>query len=147
MKKPELRTREFYDYLEIRDYIQEKYNIDERDYKRKFIAEEERIKRWKEYLILEFGKTYEELLKELGHINDLWATTYNCKEPEINIPYCDYWHFLLSKIFYDDIENGCYRIINWSEVLEVCKEDWQREITNLYIKEFGKEDMEIYIWW
>lgn len=60
------------------------------------------------------------------------------------IPYQDWWH-LICDIY--EFSNDCWRTINWQHVYESCVEDWQREITKLFIAEFGKRDIKIEISW
>ena len=52
-------------------------------------------------------------------------------------------------LFRDTYEymNDCSITINWKDLYECCKEDWQREITQLFIDEFGKRDIHIHISW
>lgn len=63
-----------------------------------------------------------------------------CKE----IPYLDWWH-LFCDIY--EFRNDSWIIINWKDVYDRCTEDWQREITQLFINEFGKRDIKIQISW
>lgn len=61
--------------------------------------------------------------------------------------YMDYWNFLLDNYFNGYIENGCLTSINWKEVYDVTEEEWQKEITNCFLKEFGDCDYTILISW
>ena len=63
-----------------------------------------------------------------------------CKE----IPYWDWWH-----LFCDTYEfrNDSWIVINWRDLYDACEYDWQREITALFVKEFGKRDIKIEISW
>jgi hypothetical protein len=63
-----------------------------------------------------------------------------CKE----IPYWDWWHHFCDCY---DFTNDCSITINWKDVYEQCTEDWQREITQLFIDEFGKRDIGVRISW
>jgi hypothetical protein len=63
-----------------------------------------------------------------------------CKE----LPYENFWHFLLDKF---DISNGVTCQINWVDLKDRCNNDWQREICDLFIKEFGEEDMDVEFSW
>lgn len=66
-----------------------------------------------------------------------------CKE----IPYWDFWHFMLDKYFHGDISNDCIRHVNWQEVREEAREEWQQEIADLFVKEFGDKDYRVEISW
>lgn len=61
-----------------------------------------------------------------------------------NIPYWDWWH-----LFCDTYEfrNDSWIVINWQDLYDACEHDWQREITALFVKEFGKRDIKIEISW
>ncbi len=63
-----------------------------------------------------------------------------CKE----IPYWDWWHHFCNCY---DFTNDCSITINWKDVYDQCTEDWQREITQLFIDEFGKRDIKVEISW
>lgn len=60
------------------------------------------------------------------------------------IPYLDWWH-LFCDLY--EFSNDSWIVINWQCVYECCNEDWQREITKLFIDEFGKHDIRIKISW
>lgn len=63
-----------------------------------------------------------------------------CKE----LPHEDFWHFLLNQF---DIVNEITYKINWAELKDVCSDNWQKEICDLLIKEFGENDMIIEFSW
>ena len=60
------------------------------------------------------------------------------------IPYWDWWHMFVD-IY--EFHNDCWIVINWKDVYDCCKYDWQREITQLFIDEFGKKDIKVQISW
>lgn len=60
------------------------------------------------------------------------------------IPYQDWWH-LFCDVY--EFRNDSWIVINWQDVYESCAEDWQREITKLFVDEFGKRDIRIEISW
>jgi hypothetical protein len=60
------------------------------------------------------------------------------------IPYLDWWHFFCDLYTFT---NDCWIVINWQYVYDNCNEDWQREITKLFVDEFGKRDIKIEISW
>jgi len=63
-----------------------------------------------------------------------------CKD----IPYWDWWHHFVDCY---EFRNDSWIVINWKDVYEQCTEDWQREITQLFIDEFGKRDIKVEISW
>lgn len=63
-----------------------------------------------------------------------------CKE----YPYLDFWHFIVDNI---EIQNDCTRIFNWKDLKESATEDWQKEICQYFINEFGSKDMRVEISW
>ncbi len=67
-----------------------------------------------------------------------------CKE----YPYWNYWHFLGD--YLDSIGswgNDTGSKVNWKDVREFCKTSWQREITDMFIKEFGTKTYPVWISW
>jgi hypothetical protein len=60
------------------------------------------------------------------------------------IPYQDWWH-LVCDLY--EFSNDSWIVINWQDLYDSCDEDWQREITKLFIAEFGKRDIRIEISW
>ncbi len=65
-------------------------------------------------------------------------------EHKYNVDLGDWWH-----LFIDSYEfvNDCKIVINWSCLYDMCKEDWQRDITQLFVNEFGDEEIEVEISW
>jgi len=59
--------------------------------------------------------------------------------------YQDYWHFMLT--IWDEVSNGGEESINFSNLLEMCEHEWQKEITRLFLAEFGDEDLVVWIEW
>jgi len=64
-----------------------------------------------------------------------------CKE----IPYWDFWHFLCD--YLNPFSNDCVKLINWTDVKELAKTDWQHEICDLFITEFGDQHYYVEISW
>lgn len=64
-----------------------------------------------------------------------------CKE----LPCWDFWGDCMIDMF--GISNGTTTQINWVELKEECDEDWKKEICDLFIKEFGEEDMTVEFSW
>lgn len=85
----------------------------------------------KEYAYYPYNECakYIEHLMGIKDIRDVDGKFYGNEAAE----YKDFWHFLLDK---KDIHNGC--------AIQICMEDadgaedWQREIVELFVKEFGE---------
>ena len=56
----------------------------------------------------------------------------------------DFWPFLCSSC--DVSQNGVYRKVNWADLKFIADEEWQEEICDLFIKEFGKS-ITVCFWW
>lgn len=65
------------------------------------------------------------------------------------VPYCDFWHWMLKNAFYDDISNGCYRTIYIDELLESHHPGWVNKILTYIKREFAskKDSIEVFIAW
>lgn len=96
--KPQLKTRQYYDYNECAQFIEPKLGYKIRDTLGKFRG-------------------------------------------NINAEYRDWWHFLIREV---DVHNGCFIQID-SSLLDAGN-DWQNEITQVFISEFG-EDSDYYVEW
>ena len=148
------QTIEYYDFMEMRNAIEEKHNINLRDVKGKYKNLNAKTDEWKEWLVSEFGKTYEDLKKELGNVNQEWATTYKMpayleeKYPELE--YCDFWHWCL-ELWDGQFEKG--KPINWvdwnhtyewaskphywNEKDDYVQPEWVLNCIKLFADEFG----------
>jgi len=136
MKKPEKHTVEFYDYSEIRDYVENKYSIKTRDYARKW----EYVSEWH---------------KKKGHVGKLdpegkkirdshiWFKEYQedpegeAKEP----PYLDFWHWIIE--VYEISRDGTIEFAP-GELLDENGEDlpnFVKHILTLFRDEFGDSFM------
>jgi len=64
-------------------------------------------------------------------------------EEDESKPYLDFWHWVVDNY---DIHNGCF--ITFDKNFQP-EEDWQKEIYNHYIEEFGNEngEVELYVSW
>jgi hypothetical protein len=61
------------------------------------------------------------------------------KEYEKAHPYQDYWHFMLERL--PDFEKDIKMRINFQTILNAAKEDWQKEIGQVYVDLFGAKDL------
>lgn len=125
MNKPSKHTIEYYDYSEVSEFLQKKYNYSERDYSGHFDA---------------YQAISPKVLAKHGITGDIphgLPDEYIIKiDNEIEAacpPYRDFWHFVVDR---GDISNGS--IFTMSEEWFDAVEDWQREIGMRYLDEFGE---------
>lgn len=131
MTKPKPKTRATLDFSECTDFIENKYNIDTRDFARSHHqfgewcaaigeapatcppdATEEQIKASQE----QYGRFKADIAS--GKIVDR--------------PYQDFWHWLIDNA---DVRRG--GTLELDEEMGEGAEPWQKEILGLYLKEFG----------
>jgi hypothetical protein len=62
----------------------------------------------------------------------------------LEIPYQN-WHHLMCDVY--EFHNDCWIMVNWQYVYESCDHEWQREITQLFINEFGKRAIKMEFSW
>lgn len=148
------------------DYIEHKYGIKTRDYaakdgKSSTKSNSEREEAWKE----KFAPIPVEYITNplpTYRFNELGMKWYQTPEgrtflekrdqaykeaPDgkiLEIPYQDWWHHFCDCYSFC---NDSWIVINWQYVYDMCKKDWQREITQLFINEFGKRDIKVEISW
>jgi hypothetical protein len=60
------------------------------------------------------------------------------------IPYMDFWHLLVD---FTDMHNGLVKQFSWRDVFDFAVEDWQREVAQLFIDEFGEDEYDIEFTW
>ena len=153
MKKPEPyeETKQVMDLMEMSGWIDGKYGITARDYKGHFAFN------WQEKMIRE-GIT-EKRAKELYRMspNDVSDEAERSAMQKVSQaqtrwykenPYCDFWHFQLEHAI-DLKGNDTYCEINLEYQLEAAQEDWQKEIAQMWLDEFGEyanTDGFIHLW-
>lgn len=62
-------------------------------------------------------------------------------------PLQDFWHFQLD--LFHNFSNDSYQTFPLGYQMEACKEDWQREIAQMWLDEYGEfmdEDGNIEVW-
>lgn len=167
MKKPKAFTKKIISYHEMVNYIQTKYKCDLDDYaahkngvKDTLHFNVDHQEKWeldhypklaefrknpvKNYGMNKEGMDFYETPEGMRWFDEIRNAYQNasdgkCKE----LPFWCFWHFMID-IF--DISNGSTRQINWVELIELCDEDWQKEICRIFAKEFG-EEMEVDFSW
>jgi len=86
----------------------------------------------------------------MGIIEDKFDEIQKNEKTKINIPteYVDFWHFSLDYVV-GEIDNGCIRNVNWSQVLKnnQKKEKWILDICQIGVDCFGSKNYEVYIGW
>lgn len=60
-------------------------------------------------------------------------------------PYRDYWHFMLE--YLPDLENDIKMKINFQVFADAAREDWQKEIAQIYLDLFGAKDQVVKVSW
>lgn len=129
------------DYNDMISYIEEKYNIDTRDYLRKFDTNDKQIE--------QYNKTVKGKAKITGSTQytsqeykdfESWRKKNNL--PSIDsIKYLDYWHWLLNHSW-EGLNNGSAKYLDVVEILEDEETaTWVKEITQLIHDEF-KDDLD-----
>jgi hypothetical protein len=142
------RTIEYYDYHEMRDLIAEKHGIDERDYKNAHCfnyvdalvalgVDRETAEVLYRTAPAEMSAEHQAINAKVVEQSEEWRATH---------PYCDFWHFMLD-YFNDDFSKGKPLHLNWSDVKDCADEEWQKEIAQLYIDEFGDQDYVVIVDW
>lgn len=161
--KKEYRVNPTYDYHEVIDYIEEKYNINTRDYANRHKHFLNWLKLMNEeppnYPICP-GSKYQVNIN--GEMVDITKEDYDARYKVIHEQYArfnewcksnpeplylDFWHWLIENDF-EDIHNGSHTTLNiryWLDKLD--EDDWQREILQLICSEFKEDDMEFWVEW
>lgn len=145
MDKPQKHTTTFYDYSECRDYLENKYGYDERDYAKQQGYYTKALK----IVTDKYGKSwYNKQPKNFNEADKVAYEEYN-KLLESKPPYRDFWHFVCD---HHEINNGGYIFFS-SDDLKYYKEDgkiedWQAEIYQRYLDEFAENgELKLYVSW
>lgn len=164
MKKPvKIDQNPLYDYNEVVEFIEDKYNIKTRDYS----ASSNHFPNWLKlmnekapvypispnyvYQVMIDGEmvkiTKEEYDARFDEIHKQFARYMEWCKANPEPPYHDFWHWLTDNDF-QDINNGCKATLcvkYWLENLE--EDDWKRKILQLIYDEFHEDEMEFWIEW
>ncbi len=89
----------------------------------------------------EYSDCVEWVEQKLGYDIRNVLNSHSPENIKKNIEYRDWWHFLID---YEDVHNGCYIMIR-RDLMEYGN-DWQNEITQKFLDEFG-EDAEYWVDW
>ena len=174
MKKPKPITRTHMEWHSMQTYIEKKYGCDLCDfaaYKHNLTKEKypygtisyncNHEQQWKErnfprllelqknplpnYAFNQEGMDYYNSIegyKWFTQIHESYEKAKDGKRKEL--PHHDFWNYLVDRF---SISNGAVVTINWREFKSECKKEWQKEICDLFIREFGDKDMDIEFSW
>lgn len=174
MKKPQPRKREIFDYHEMRDFIDQKYGIKSEAYHDTFYKDRLQGKStytfngeleaaWHKANSPAYAKFFEPPLLPNRSVNQEGMDTINTPvgrkisidaiiayniAPDgkcMELKYMDFWGFVLDDVLYGECDNPSVHTFNWAEIKEEAKEQWQKDICDMYIAEFGDKDMEVEI--
>ncbi len=150
------QIKEYYDYHEIVELIQNKYNVNIHDVKGWSAVMHYQCKRAEKAMNKKFGNTHKKRCAEWKNDDPRWkeiSTHTILREGELHfetVGYCNYWHFLLECF---EVHNGCIVNINWEDIRDIALEDdggepgWRTQITDLFIQEIGSDDNDYLIEW
>lgn len=148
--KPYTEKKEVMDFMDMIHWIDEKYQINQRDYKGKYSKEgsyrgflesrgftHEEIEAYGKRKPADMSPEWAAIKPQVRQHQDEWAAAH---------PYCDFWHFQIEKIY--RFQNDTHIRYPLTDIMEGA-EDWQKEIAQLWVDEFGEfadDDGEIYCW-
>ena len=154
MKKPvpSEEVKKPLDFIQMKNWIDEKYGINSRDYGGKYAkcpnwaqvastngVSLERAEGLYKTPPIEITDPVEKAAYEAASA----AVKNHCE----NTPYLDFWHFQID--LFRNFSNDSYQTLNLKYQLEACEEDWQKEIAQLWLDEFGEymnEEGEVFLW-
>lgn len=135
MAKPSQKQRSYYDWDEIEKYIKDELKINIRDYAahkngivNRYEFNRQHRRSWQERHYPD--KAFTDIAEQYHYAS---APDGSCLE----LPFWDFWDFLCDTF---EMHNGEIFDIHWQELKEHanCK-DWQKEIVDILIREFGDE--------
>lgn len=147
MKKPKQQIIKIYNYSTCKDYIEKKYKIDVDDYTGVFTnnAYSDRYEKVRISLNIDNSDLEEDLSK--ADMNDPEVKRklenrrkLNIEVEKISPEYCSFWHWILDS---HEVHNGSTIYLS-SDMAD--DGTWQKEILDLFIKEFG-DDKEYLVQW
>jgi len=151
--KPIKQTKVVYNYNRLEDLINEKYNIYINDFAGKYhLPSNKKAPNWflewtkKAYGIKdidELGQIQIDDRAKYGHWLEEYRDNYEKDEP----PYQNFWHFIHDDVHGGEISNGCIHEINFVELKDIAKEDWQHKIIDMFIMECGRETVSMEFSW
>ena len=152
-KKPTAKTKQVYNYSEMVDHINEKFNVYIDDFAGRYHLTGNkpapcRFLEWTKNTygvkdMDDLGKIQENDRTKYGHWFEEYRDNYEKNEP----PYQNFWHFILDDVCGGEIPNGITQEINFVELKEFATEDWQHKILDMFIAEFGDKTLNIEFSW
>lgn len=167
IQKPQPKTQSYYYWEELKDFIQDKYDVNLYDYAAKsygvknsihFNVEHRhkweidnfpQIVNWekeplKNYRFNKEGFDFSNSPDGRKFWDDVNNKYYEASDGKVKeIPYYNFWHELI-EVF--DITNGRDEFISFSE-LKTMVADWAKPICDLFITEFGEEYLTVKFNW
>lgn len=133
MKKPKLQSKSYLDFHDCTTYIEEKYKINTRDYENS----NSQFNEWCD------SKGYgdKDLENNKRGSSQIWYKEFKHEiehEKIIERPYLDWWHWLINTSIIE-IHNGVIITID-KDLKKYAKKKWEKDILDLYLKEFGNSD-------
>jgi hypothetical protein len=151
--KPTTKTLTYLDWHECVKYLEDKYKIDIRDYAGKFVKNSEgfsgydlAIQRALKELGYEYAEVADTLTKDMPDYEERVAirTKIYALAETYEPPYQDFWHRICDHY---EIRNPC-TISIWRDFPTQFKEQWAKEIAQLFVDEFVDRDQVTFeVWW
>lgn len=119
-----------------------KHGVDHRDY----AGQVSFFQRTRERVSAEFGDDswYTALPKDMSEAQRAALASYQ-EQTAAPPPYQDFWHHVLD--VYDNVGNDRAIYMNWARVRDAATEDWQRELGQMFVDDYGAEDIFYWISW
>ena len=153
IKEPKATTKKIFNYLEMVDYINEKFNVNIDDFAGLYnLPDNKKAPDWfLEWTKKNHGvKDMDELCIMQKNDNQRYVklhTEYNKNHEQNEPPYQNFWHFVLDNVFGGEIPNGSIEDVNFDDFKVHATEDWQRKILDMFIQEFGQDTITVEFSW
>lgn len=149
---PYIETKTVMDFMAMQYWIDKKYGIVARDYGSKDSPAPDWVKDCMKWgITLERATQLRHLHRsaitdenEIYAYEDAWNAYVVWRD---KTPYRDFWHYQLD--LFHNFSNDNYFWYPLVYALENAEEDWQKEIAQMWIDEFGQfanEEGEVYVW-
>jgi hypothetical protein len=151
--KPVAHTKQVFDYNEMADHINKKFNVYIDDFAGKFHLPDNQIAPdwFLEWTKEKYG------VKDINDLSNIqikdkykygaWFDEYRDSRKKHEPPYQNFWHFILDDVHGGEISNGSIKTICFVELKEIATEDWQQKILDMFIAEFGDKPISVEFSW
>lgn len=129
MGKPEKRVKEYYNYNDCRNFLQEKYGYQERDY----LGTRSFERGCADTVNRKYGKSWYNKSASMFNEQERKASDEYMKLMESQPAYKDFWHWVTDRY---EVHNGGEITFNEGDADEA--EDFVKTIFNYYMKEFSE---------